>query len=294
MLFHKRVEPFNNPEYLYELKLDGIRCIAYLDENGTDLRTKENKSLLFRFPEMADIHRGAKKRCILDGELFIMRDGQPDFEAIQPRIVLSKKQRIEDAARRAPASYVAFDILYAGDKMVASLPLIDRKNLLSAIVNDTDRMALSRFVLEHGVDLFNLTKAEGLEGVVAKRTDSLYYPGKSTANWLKIKNLTEEEFIICGYIRKSDGMTSIIVAQLGQAGDLTYRGHVTFGVRGEALRQIRALTTLDTPPLPVPPGNEKAVWVMPKLLCSVQYLELTSGGNMRHAVLKSLHIRDYL
>ena len=147
---------------------------------------------------------------------------------------------------------------------------------------------MSRFILEHGVDLFNLTKAEGLEGVVAKRADSLYYPGKSTSNWLKIKNLTEEEFIICGYIRKSDGMTSIIAAQLGHAGELVYRGHVTLGVRGEAFRQIRALPTLDTAPLPVPPGNEKAVWVVPRLLCSVQYLEQTSGGNMRHAVLKGI------
>ena len=123
---------------------------------------------------------------------------------------------------------------------------------------------------------------------MAKRADSLYYPGKSTTNWLKIKNLIEEEFIICGYIRKSDGMTSIIVAQPVQAGDLIYRGHVTLGVRGEAFRQIRALPTLDTPPLPVPPGNEKAVWVVPKFFCSVQYLELTSGVNMRHAVLKSI------
>ena len=106
MLFHKRVDPFNDPKYLYELKLDGIRCLAYLDESGAELRTKENKPLLPRFPEMSEIHRGVKKRCILDGELFIMRDGRPDFEAIQPRIVLSKKQRIEDAARRAPASYV--------------------------------------------------------------------------------------------------------------------------------------------------------------------------------------------
>lgn len=148
-------------------------------------------------------------------------------------------------------------------------------------------MAVSRSVLEHGVNLFMLTKAEGLEGVVAKRVDSLYFPGKSTTTWLKIKNLTEEEFIICGYIRKSDGMTSIIVAQPGQAGKLIYRGHVTLGVRGDAFRQIRTLPTLDTPPLPVPPGNEKAMWVVPQLACSVQYLELTGGGSMRHAVLKS-------
>ncbi len=128
-----------------------------------------------------------------------MRDGRPDFEAIKPRIVLSKKQRIEDAARRAPASFVAFDILYTGDKMVTSVPLIDRKNLLSAVAADTERMAVSRFVLEHGIDLFNLTKNEGLEGVVAKRADSLYYPGKAVSTWLKIKNLIEEEFLICGY-----------------------------------------------------------------------------------------------
>lgn len=114
---------------------------------------------------MSEIHLGAKKRCVLDGELFVMRDAAR--MVIQPWIVLAKKQRIEDAARRAPATYVPFDILYCGDKMVITLPLIDRKNLLSAVINDTARLAESRFVLEKGVDLFNLTKAEGLEGMVA-------------------------------------------------------------------------------------------------------------------------------
>ena len=288
MLFHKRVEAFNDPAYLFELKLDGVRCIAYLDENGTELRTKENRPLLSRFPEMSEIHRGIKKRCILDGELFVMRDGRPDFEAIQPRIVLSKKQRIEDAACRAPASFVAFDILYAGDKMVTSVPLIDRKNLLSAVAADTERMAVSRFVLKHGIDLFNLTKNEGLEGVVAKRADSLYYPGKAVSTWLKIKNFVDKEFIICGFIRKPDGMTSIIVAQPGAHGELLYKGHVTLGVRGEMFKQIRELPTLPSPSLPVPAGNEKAIWVVPKLIGLVQYLEQTSGGSMRHAVLKDI------
>lgn len=120
MLITKRVEPFKSPDYIFELKFDGIRCIAYLDEFGTELRNKQNKGLLLRFPEMCDIHKFIKKRCIPDGELFVMRDGRPSFEAIQPRIVLSNKRRIEEFSRRVPASYVAFDILYCEDRQVTN------------------------------------------------------------------------------------------------------------------------------------------------------------------------------
>lgn len=264
MLITKRVEPFNSPDYIFELKFDGIRCIAYLDDNGTELRNKHNKGLLLRFPEMCDLHKSTKKRCILDGELFVMRDGRPSFEAIQPRIVLSNKRRIEEFSRRVPASYVAFDILYYEDRQVTNLPLVDRKDLLAKSINDSEHMAISRFIYENGINLFNLTKAEGLEEVVAKKADSLYYPGRNTTQWVKIKNLFNDEFIVCGYIRKEDGMNSIVVAQYADEG-LTYKGHVTLGVRGENFRKIRELPHLDAPPLVVPPGNEKAVWVEPRL-----------------------------
>ena len=289
MLITKRVEPFDDPDYIYELKLDGIRCIAYLDVNGTELRGKQNRALLGRFPEMADMNKAAKKRCILDGELFIMREGKPSFEAIQPRLPLTNKYRIAEAAKRFPASYVAFDVMYCDGKQTTNLPLIDRKNLLSAIVEDRDRIAVSRFIPEHGTDLFNLTKVEGLEGIVAKKADSLYYPGKNTTQWVKIKSLIDDDYVVCGYIKKPDGLTSIVVAQY-RRDKLIYKGHVTLGVRGEAFRRIKESTHLDTSPLAVPPGNEKAVWVEPRIVCAIQYMEITSGGGLRQAVLKG--IRD--
>lgn len=289
MLFHKRVEAFDSPDYIFELKLDGIRCLAYLDSNSTDLRNKQNLGLNTRFPELGDMHLAAKTRCILDGELFVMRSGRPDFEAIQPRIAMSNNFRITNAAKQSPASYVAFDILYCDNRQVTALPLLDRKELLSKAIKESERIALSRFIPEHGAQLFEFTKQEKLEGVVAKLRNSLYYPGKSTTSWLKIKNLIEDSYVVCGYMHKPDGMSSIVVAQMDNDGRLIYKGHVTLGVRGEAFRLIRSMPEREAPPLPAPPGNNKAIWIEPRLIADVQYLETTSDGNLRHAVLLGVH-----
>ena len=285
MAITRSVEPFDDPAFIYELKFDGVRCIAYLDSAGTELRNRHNGSLTPRFPEMLDVHKAAKAKCILDGELFVMKGGKPSFGAIQPRLPL--RRRIDEAARRSPASYVAFDILYYEDRLVTELPLLERKALLSSVVQDTNRITVSRFISEHGIAMFEATKAEGLEGVVAKKADSLYYPGRNTTQWAKIKNLYDDDFVVCGYRKMSDGLNSLIVGKYQDSG-LIYKGHVTLGVNGEAFRRIRELPHLETPPLKVPSGGSCATWVKPELVCAVQYLEITSNGNMRQAVLKGI------
>ncbi len=137
--------------------------------------------------------------------------------------------------------------------------------------------------------MFAHTKAQGLEGVVAKRRDSLYYPGKRTADWVKIKNLQDEDFVVCGYLLKDNHMVSVVLGQY-DAGRLVYQGHVTFGVRGEHFGRIQAVPKRDGPPFdgPVPKGNESAVWLEPALVCTVSYMERTKSGGMRQPVLKGL------
>jgi bifunctional non-homologous end joining protein LigD len=114
MIIGENQEAFDSPEYIYELKLDGERCIAYLDKDGTDLRNKRNVKVLVKVPELSTMHKQVKCRCILDGELIVIKDGKSNFYEILKRSTLSNTFKIKLAAAKLPASFTAFDILYWG------------------------------------------------------------------------------------------------------------------------------------------------------------------------------------
>ena len=145
MLIGVEGDAFDSHDYLYELKLDGERCIAYLDTDGTDLRNKRNIKMLPKVPELSEIHRQVQCRCILDGELAVIHDGKPDFFLIQKRSMMSNPMKIELESQRHPACFTAFDILYYDDHPVTDLPLVERKKLLeSVITEESARFARSR------------------------------------------------------------------------------------------------------------------------------------------------------
>ncbi len=288
MLIGMDAEPFDDPDFVYELKLDGERCIAYLDpKEGTELRNKRNLRMLPKVPELEELHACVKTRCILDGELAVLVDGKPDFSQIQRRSLMSNPYRIELASRKYPACFTAFDIIYHKGAPVTALPLMERKALLKKTVKmENGRFAVSR-EFDNGTLFFQFAKEQGLEGIVAKRRDSKYYLGKRTKDWIKIKALLDEDFVICGYIPKENGITSLVLGQFdGDA--MLYQGHVTLGVSGEEFVKIAALPGQDHPPFPVPPGNEEARWVQPRLVCTVKYMQRTATGGMRQPVFKGL------
>ena len=286
MLIAEETPPFDDPAWRYELKLDGERAIVYLGPEGTELRNKRNRRMLPILPELSDIHRQVKKRVILDGEYIVLKNGKPDFYEIQRRSLMSNPLRIDLSAKRYPASFVAYDLLYLDGKDTTSLPVEERQALLRRHVSDGERMSVSR-VFDEGIKLFELTKAQGLEGIVAKRLGSKYYMGKRTKDWVKCKNLLDDDFIVCGYIPKENNMTSVVLGQF-RAGELIYKGHVTLGVGGDAFRRIRDLPRVDHPPFAVPSGNEAAVWVAPELVCVIKYMMKTRSGGMRQPVFKGL------
>ena len=193
MLIGAQSEPFDDSGYIYELKLDGERCLAYLDPAGeTELRNKRNVKMLPKTPELAGLHTHVHARCILDGELAVLVEGKPDFAQIQRRSLMSNAYRIELAAKHYPACFTAFDILYYKNAATNHLPLMERKALLQkAVRSQNARFAVSRVVEENGTDFFALAKAQGLEGIVAKRRDSKYFFGKRTKDWVKIKALLD-------------------------------------------------------------------------------------------------------
>lgn len=286
MLIKDMQVPFNSPDYMYELKLDGIRCIAYLNETATDLRNKRNDILLPRYPELSDIHVFAKGKCILDGEIVILKNGVPDFFEVQRRSLMSDKFMIELAARQHPACYVAFDILYLNNKELTDLPLLKRKEILEEVINEDAQLAVSRYILEQGKRLFSLAKQQNLEGVVAKVKDSKYYFDKRTKDWINFKYRAYMDFVICGYIIKEKGITSLIIGQY-RGTELLYKGHVTFGVRSNFATEYN-VKKLDSSPFRLTPSvNEETVWLEPKLVCVVQYMPNVKGM-LRQPVLKGI------
>jgi len=281
MLISEMTEPFNNPDWIYELKFDGIRCIAYLDKD-TELRNKRNLRLLPKFPELKDIFKNVKDRCILDGELVILKNGSPDFFEIQKRALTSNNFKIKLSSDKYPASFVAFDILYLKDKELIHLPLTERKVILSETVTESAKLAVSRYIPEKGIELFEIAKERNLEGVIAKKKDSKYYFDKRTKDWIKFKFLKDMDFVVCGYIEKEKGITSIILGQY-RGNELIYKGHVTMGVRHKDLLKCE---TMASPPFAeVPPGNENAVWLKPELVCVVQFMP-NEKGMLRQPVFK--------
>lgn len=283
MLIASMQEPFDSPDWIYELKLDGCRCIAYLDENGTVLRNKRNMELLPRFPELNQIHKQVKSRCVLDGELVVMVNGVPDFYELQKRTLLTSRVKIELGAGRLPASFVAYDCLQCGDRELLSVPLFSRKEILAGNVAEEERLAISRYIPEEGTQLFQMTVARELEGVVAKKSTSLYYPGKRTKDWIKFKRMADKDFIICGY--EPGSMVSLLLGEYRE-GKLVYAGTVTMGVRREILNLLKKG---NCPFQSFGKASEKIVWCRPERVCTVEYMPNTLDA-LRQPVFKG--IRD--
>lgn len=288
MLIGTEGEPFDSDKYIYELKFDGERCIAYLDNEKTVLKNKRNVLMLPKVPELAEIHKNVNVRCILDGELAVIKDGKPNFFEIQKRSMMSNPIKIEMAAKKYPACFTAFDILYYEDRQVTDLTLTERKEFLQKAVKSEDsRFAVSRHIEKNGTAFYNLAKQQELEGIVAKRKDSKYYLDRRTKDWIKIKYLKDDDFIVLGYVPKENNMNSIILGQY-KNNQLIYKGHVTLGVGGEPFRKIKSLDETNCPFSEVPKGNENAVWVKSELVCTVKYMMKTENGGMRQPVFKGL------
>lgn len=286
MLIKDMLNPFNSPDWIYELKLDGIRCLAYLNNEETDLRNKRNMMLLPKFPELRNIHKQIKGNCILDGELIILKNGVPEFFELQRRTLLTDPFKIELAYTKFPASYVAYDILYRNNEVLIDLPLMERKNILNDVIDENPSIAVSRYIEEKGIELYNLADQQKLEGVVAKKKDSKYVFDKRTKDWVKFKRMADEDFIICGYVKKESNSTSIILGKY-KNGLLIYKGSVSLGVRSDPYNW----KIIDHSPFYLNPlsDREDIVWVEPTLVCVVEYMPNTKNS-LRQPVFKG--VRD--
>lgn len=290
MLLNEVKEPFDDDDYIYELKLDGIRCVAYVEPKSVTLQNKRFKDVTGIYPELTDICKCVKKRVILDGELVVLTDGKPDFYALQKRSLMGDKFRISLAAKNNPVQFVAYDILYFDGKALTDRPLMERKEYLSKAVTEGHNLSLSRWIEKNGVAFFELAKKESLEGIVAKKKDGLYHIGKRTSEWIKIKVMQDEDLLVLGYQPDEDGkVKDLILGYYDERGVLKCRGKVYFGVSKAEQKIIAEFAKKNTVKRPWFDKYKNVVWLKPQLVGTAHFMHETESGGMRQPVWKGLN-----
>ncbi|MEG6521651.1 non-homologous end-joining DNA ligase [Desulfotomaculum sp. 1211_IL3151] len=280
-------EPFNSDDFLYEIKWDGYRGLAYLEQETTIL-SRNLMDLTARFPELQQLHQKvSNKPVILDGEIVVLDEGKPSFSKLQSRGKIADSLIVKRLAKVMPATFIAFDILYQDGISMMHLPLAQRKTALEETVEQGPDLIVSQYVYGSGIEFSEAVKKVGLEGIMAKRLDSLYTPGKRATTWRKIRNNKTAELVIAGW-EKGDGyrrLGSLVLVCFHQ-GEWVYVGKVGTGfTRDEEahllteLNQIKTYAAVFTPSK----GEFRApLWVKPQLVCEVTYTEVSPDGRLRH------------
>ena len=279
MLAKTGEKPFTRKGFIYEPKLDGVRCVAYLD-GDTRLQARSGHDITGKFPELAELHKQVKKPCILDGEITGIT-----FNAIQHRIHQEKPLAIRIAQTQYPVIYYVFDILYAGQESVKALPLLERKAILTSNTAEAYQGRLVGWQTDY-LTAYNLYLHT--EGIMAKAMYSPYAEGKRSDSWLKLKNFKEATFYVCGVTEgendRASTFGSLILGEL-VCGRFNYVGNVGSGFTQIQLKAM--LYLLDTLkgncPFEVKPNTDRPIkfWTRPELKAEVRYLEATKGGLLR-------------
>ena len=188
MLAQKAEAPFDSDQHLFEIKWDGIRCLALVEAGRVRLQRRHLTETTAQFPELGGLAR-LPSGTILDGELVALREGKPSLRAIQSRALLQNRSRIRRIADSEPVTYVVFDLLFLKGRPLLAAPLSLRREALQELIEKypLPGVVASHAVSRFGCHLFDQVASLGLEGIMAKRSDSLYLPGKRSRYWLKIK-----------------------------------------------------------------------------------------------------------
>lgn len=282
--------PFDSPEFYFEPKWDGMRCIAFFLGKSLEFQNRNLANVTKSYPELETIHRNLKsKAAVLDGEIVVLDEGLPSFELLQNRFGVTDPVQIKMLSRKIPATYIAFDILHLNGNDLVDKPLSYRKKTLARIVNDGPHMLLSQYVPENGKAYFKKALQLGFEGAMAKKADSPYLMGVRGSDWLKIKQVKTLDAIIAGYTQgtgiRSETFGALVLAAYDRNGRLVHLGNVGTGFTDQSLeRMMKILKPLATRSKTVP-GEVKAPapikWVKPELVAEVGYMKMTSDHKLR-------------
>jgi bifunctional non-homologous end joining protein LigD len=279
-------KPFDNANWIFEIKWDGTRCIAFVDKNSVRLQNRRLADITFRYPELKISEDINFKRVILDGEIVSLRNGKPDFERLQEREHIDNEVKIKLMSKRYPVVYIAFDILFLNGKNVFHKPLIERKKLLKDSVKESKRIIISEYIDTYGKKFFREVQKKGLEGVMAKNKRSKYLIGKRSKNWLKIKNTKTLDCVVCGYT-KGEGWREKYFGSLilgcYRKNRMIYVGRVGTGFNEDFLRAMKEkFDKIQTNKEHFETEKDiEIVWIKPDYVAEVKFLEITKDLKLR-------------
>lgn len=278
--------PFDGKAYIFETKWDGFRLIADVKGAKVALYSRNGTNVTNKYPTVAKALSKLKIHAVLDGELVAL-----DKKGI------SRFQLLQNAMRaKTNLRYCVFDILFLNGKDVRKLPLVERKEKLSALIPKNGILFYSAHRSTHGKKYFKEAKRKREEGIMAKRANGFYYSGKRTREWLKIKTSNEQEVVIVGYTkpRRSRTYFGSLALAVREGKRWSYVGHVGTGFDAAMLKSLyQKMKPLANGTKPFPnnvPFEKETTWITPKLVCEVKFTEWTTGGEMRHPAF--LGLRD--
>lgn len=289
-------EPFDNPDWTYEVKWDGYRALAYINKGKVELLSRNNKPFTEKYYPLTAAFSKWQANAVLDGEILVIeKDGKANFGALQ-------NWRSEAGGDLV---YYAFDLLWYEGKDIMALPLSQRQAILKEILPADDEIRLSEVFTVNGIDFFEAAKKMGLEGIMAKKSDSAYLPDSRSKAWLKIKANRRQEVVIGGFTNNEGSAKQFSSLLLGvyKNGAFQYVGKVGTGfnekTQKELMEKFKPLIVKKSPFSAEPdvnkpsrfrpdPPKATATWLKPSLVCEVSFTEVTSDGVFRHPSFEGL------
>ncbi len=288
--------PREDAAYGYEIKWDGVRAIAYCSGGRLTLESRNLREITTQYPELRAIGRQLGSReAVLDGEIVALDEhGRPSFQRLQGRMHLASESAIRRRAKQAPVTLMIFDLLYLEGRSMIALPYEERRELLESLRLEGPSWQTPSFHRGEGRALLAATKERDLEGIVAKRLDSAYMPGRRTRAWVKVKNVRSQEMVIGGWQpgkgARAGTIGSLLVGYNGGEG-LRYAGNVGTGFTDADLRRLAEMLeplARDDSPFTGRRPPRDAVFVEPRMVAEVEFSEWTSAGTLRHPSFKGL------
>ena len=287
-------KPFSHPAWLFEPKLDGVRALALVRDGAVKLLSRRGLDASRQYPSLAqDLARQPDRDMVLDGEIVALDDeGRPSFQRLQQRLNLTRAADIQRAEAHVPVLYYVFDLLHLQGHDLRNVPLEQRQALLASVLVPSARVRLLEHFEEHGEAAYEAAVAHGLEGVVAKRRDSIYESGRRSRNWLKVKAVLSDDFVVAGYTAgqgaRAATFGALVLGEHDDAGQLRYVCNVGSGLDdltlADLFRRLQALRTDDSPFLEPPALKPPPIWVRPELVAEVKFAQRTHDGALRAPV----------
>jgi bifunctional non-homologous end joining protein LigD len=290
--------PRDDRKWSYEIKWDGVRGIAYVEGGRMRLEARSGRDITGRYPELRELGRAlAGREAVLDGEVVAFdADGRPSFQKLQGRMHLTSEHTVRRLAQSDPVHYVIFDLLWLDGHSLCALPYTERRERLLELGLDGPTWRTPANHVGDGAAMLEASRAQGLEGIIAKRLDSPYAPGRRSPNWVKVKNVRRTDVVIGGWLAgegKREGRLGALVVGYYDDGALKYAGRVGTGFDEAELDRLgRTLADLarDRTPFHGRQPPRETHFVEPVLVAAVGYGEWTQANTLRHP--RYLGLRD--